>query len=225
MEAKNMFRIKRVLFIIPVILTSIAVGSMLMAQDSNSALRSEADLLGTLQSAEASIHDKAVACKQLAVVGTKQSVPVLAGLLSDERLSYYARFGLEPIPDPSVDEALRDALDKVEGKLLIGVINSIGNRRDSRALGRLGRLLRNSDKELASAAASALGRIGTARTAMILRNALRRASPSLRPAIADACLVNAEQLTKEANALYDAVKNASVPGYVKDAANEALKNK
>ena len=36
------------------------------------------------------------------------AVPVLAGLLGDEKMAHYARYGLEPIPDASVDAALAE---------------------------------------------------------------------------------------------------------------------
>ncbi len=59
---------------------------------------------------DASIREKGVACKRLAVIGTKESIPVLAELLADDRLAHYARFGLEAIPDSAVDTVFRDAL-------------------------------------------------------------------------------------------------------------------
>src|SRR5262245_38694628 len=74
----------------------------------------EQKLLGVLKS-EAPIFEKAKACQRLAVAGTKEAVPVLASLLGDEKLAHYARFGLEPIPDPSVDAALREAAGKLKG--------------------------------------------------------------------------------------------------------------
>ena len=52
-----------------------------------------------------------------------------------------ARYGLEPIPDPAVDAALRDALGKVKGRLLVGVIGSIGVRRDPKAVPALAKRL------------------------------------------------------------------------------------
>ena len=58
---------------------------------------------------------------RLAMVGTKDAVPALAALLPDPQFSHYARFGLVPIPDPSVDDALRGALKTLKGKLLVGV--------------------------------------------------------------------------------------------------------
>ena len=44
-----------------------------------------------LNSADASIFDKAKACQRLVLVGDESAVPTLAGLLTDEKLSAYAR--------------------------------------------------------------------------------------------------------------------------------------
>ena len=74
----------------------------------------------------------------------------LAALLCNEELSHMARYGLEPIPDPSVDTALRDALDKVKGRLLVGVIGSIGVRRDPKAVPALVKRLDDPDAEVAA---------------------------------------------------------------------------
>ena len=71
---------------------------------------------------------KADACRELARIGTKDSVPVLAAMLADEKMNHMARYGLETIPDPSVDAALRDALATCKGRPLIGVIGSLGVR-------------------------------------------------------------------------------------------------
>ena len=90
---------------------------------------------------DAPLEQKPAACEDLARVGDKDCVPVLAGMLGDEQLSHRARYALEPIPDKSVDEALRAALGKLNGKLLSGVISSIGARRDSAAVELLGKHL------------------------------------------------------------------------------------
>jgi hypothetical protein len=118
-----------------------------------------AKLIAILTDPKASVYAKAKACQRLAVVGDKSAVPALAALLRDPQLSHYARFGLEPIPDPSVDEALRAALGKVEGKLLVGVINSIGHRKDAKAFDALVKLLHDPDSEVAKAASAALARV------------------------------------------------------------------
>src|SRR5271154_1820334 len=69
-------------------------------------------------------------CRKLTIVGTAASVPTLAELLADENHSHMARFALERMPAPEAAEALRDALPKVSGNVKIGVISSIGVRRD-----------------------------------------------------------------------------------------------
>ena len=84
------------------------------------------DRLLAILKADAPPQEKSDACRELARIGTRQAVPVLAPLLADEKLSHMARFALEPIADPAVDAALRDALGKVKGPLLVGVISSLG---------------------------------------------------------------------------------------------------
>ena len=64
------------------ILTFAAIG---FAQQAPPATGTETELLAVLQS-DAPLFDKAKACQQLAVIGTRESVPVLAQLLSDEQL-------------------------------------------------------------------------------------------------------------------------------------------
>jgi len=60
--------------------------------------------------------------------------PALVALLPDEKLNLYARFALEAIPDPAVDDALREAAARLQGRQLVGVINSLGKRKDAKAL-------------------------------------------------------------------------------------------
>src|SRR4030042_5448368 len=69
---------------------------------------SEGKLIAVLKSADTSHKEKVDACRQLAIIGGKDSVAPLADLLGDEKLSHIARYGLEKNPDPAVDEAFRD---------------------------------------------------------------------------------------------------------------------
>ncbi len=103
---------------------------------------------------------KDYACRQLAVLGTAAEVPAIDGLLGDEHLSHMARYALERIPGEAADSALCEVLPKVKGKLSIGVIHSIGNRRVAMAVGDLAKLVRGPDPAVAAAAASSLGKIG-----------------------------------------------------------------
>lgn len=118
-----------------------------------------AKLAAILTDAGASPYAKAKACMRLAVVGGRSAVPALAALLPDPQLSHYARFALEPNPDPAASEALRAALGKVKGKLLIGVVNSIGQRKDAKAIEALGKLRQDEDVEVVQAVDAALARI------------------------------------------------------------------
>lgn len=191
----------------------------LFGQDTKETLQEEAARLIAVLKSDASVFDKAKACQRLAVVGEKEAVPALAALLADEQLSNYARYGLEAIPDPAADDALREAMGQFEGNRLIGVISSIGRRRDAKAVDGLAKWLTDDDPAVAAAAAKALGYIGNAQAAGILQKALTKASPEQRPATASACLLCAEGLLKQeqrdqAFGLYDTVREADVPKHV-----------
>lgn len=175
----------------------------------------EAKLIAMLQSA-APPQDKAIACKQLALCGTKNAVPPLAALLGDPQLASWARIALEVIPDPEADAALREAAGKLQGRLLIGVINSLAFRRDVQAVELLVVRLNDADAEVAAAAAVALGRIATDPARAALEAALAGSNESVRSAVAEGLILCAENLSAQgkadlAAALYDRVRAADVP--------------
>ncbi len=181
------------------------------------------ELIAVLKDGQATLFKKAKACQRLAVVGTAEAVPALAALLGDSQLAHYARFGLEPIPDPAVDEALRGALAKLRGNLLVGVLNSLGQRRDSKAIPAVSKLIGSRDPEVAKASAAALGHIGGGEAAKHLLRALGRGEPEVRAAAADACLLCAESLLaankeNEALAMYKTLGAEGVPRAVRMAA-------
>src|SRR5205807_2279035 len=93
----------------------------------------ESRLIAVLKS-DAPRKAKADACRDLARIGTRTSIAPLADLLCDEQLSHMARYGLEAIPDPAVDTALRDAAGKAKGRQLVGILGSLGVRRDHHAV-------------------------------------------------------------------------------------------
>lgn len=170
---------------------------------------------------------KAKACQRAGELGAKEAVPVLSALLADEHLSVYARYGLEPIADPSAGDALRAALTKLKGDRLIGVINSIGKRRDAKASPALVKMLHGSDTDVARAAAAALGSIGGEPNVKELRTALARTSGMTRMAVADASLVCAERLLEagmrdQAMALYTSLSAPDVPKPVRLAAMQGI---
>lgn len=176
-------------------------------------LPNEAELLAVLRS-DAAEADKAIACKNLAVKGSAAAVGDLAKLLGNEHLASWARIPLEAIPGPEASAALRQAAGSLSGRLLVGVINSIGVRRDKDATDLLAARLGDADVEVAAAAAAALGRIGTPATAAVLSKNLAAAGPRLDD-VAQGGIVCAERLLAEGNAaaaatLYDTVRTAKV---------------
>ena len=193
-----------------IILVIIAASTFAFAQDRPFVKAKESDLIAVLQS-DAAKSEKAITCKQLAIFGTEKSVPVLAPLLEDRELASWARIALEAIPGTAVDTALRDALGKVEGRLLIGVINSIGVRRDIRAVDALIKELDNDNAGVASAAAVALGHIGGEQATKALTDSLDDAPIEVRSAVAEGCILCAEWFLErnrndEAIELYDKVR-------------------
>jgi HEAT repeat protein len=184
---------------------------------------SPADLTKILKDPKSSDFEKAKSCQRLAVVGTPEAVPALAALLTDEHLGVYARFGLEPIKHPSVDNALRNALSRAKGGPLVGVINSIRYRKDTRAVPALVKLLSSDDPFVAEAAAWALGTISGPESAKALQDGLGKTKGPVRMAVAGAGLTCAEGLLAQgqrslALSLYDALSRNDIPKPVRLAA-------
>jgi HEAT repeat protein len=175
---------------------------------------SEAELLEIVRTAEPA--EKAFACKQLAIHGSKAAVPELAMMLSDEQLASWARVALEAIPDPAAEEALIEAAKKLEGKLLVGVINSIGVRRPAAAVEQLATRLKDKDTEVACAAAVALGKIGDDHALHSFHENFADAPPPVRAAIAEGGILCAERMLAKgkndtAVAIYDVIRSSDLP--------------
>ncbi|HPC62353.1 MAG TPA: HEAT repeat domain-containing protein, partial [Verrucomicrobiota bacterium] len=126
-------------------------------------------------------------------------------------------------PDPAVDNAFRSALDRLTGRPLVGVIGSVGVRRDAKAVKPLARLLSNPDPETAQAAARALGSIGTPEAGRVLLAAWPPASPANRASFAEGLFRCAETLLaqgrrKDAIRLYDLLRKETESAAVRAAA-------
>lgn len=150
---------------------------------------------------------KEYACRKLSMIGGAASVPALAALLADKDNSHMARFALERIEAPEAVEALRRALDTVSGDLRIGMVSSLGARRDAASVPALAKLLGGEEK-LAAAAAEALGMIAAPES----EAALAAAKPAGKAAAAviDARLACADAMLAtgrrgEARKIYESV--------------------
>jgi len=138
---------------------------------------------------------RAEAARRLTIAGMPESIPMLAALLSDETLSHAARSVLEAMPLPAAGAALRGKRPELKGKLLVGVINSIGERGDIEAVTPLGELLRCSEPDVAAAAAAALGKIGTGDAGALLMEAVPKAREKRRAALLAGALDCATRLS------------------------------
>jgi HEAT repeat protein len=188
------------------------------------ALRKELEsrLLAVLKS-DAPHDARDYVCRQLQKIGTAASVPTLAALLADPDMSHMARYALERIPVPEAGKALERQLGKLKGKLKIGVISSLGARGQDVSL--LKSLLQDPDEAVASAAATALGRIASTGANKALASAGPR--PALAPVFADASMACAEKLlttghAKEARATYQRLLKGNPPELVRQAAQRGL---
>jgi HEAT repeat protein len=185
-------------------------------QEKDIATMDAAGIVAILKDANATEFRKAKACQRAGELGAKEAIPSLTALLSNEHLNTYARYGLEPIADPAVDEALRGALPKLKGLQQIGVINSIAKRRDAKAEPLLAKMMFSPEPEVAKAAISAVGHIGGVAAMKDLQAALPKVTGAARMAVADAALVCAERLLAsgqrdQALALYAFLSAPEVP--------------
>jgi len=146
------------------------------------------DFLKTEKSAAA----KQFICRKLSLVGTKRSAGILAELLENKELADYGLYALERIASPAMDKILIKALARSEGRIKIGIINSLGRRRCRAAVKGLIPLTRHEDVDLAKASMTALGLIGgkdsrkaLAENRILLRGELRNAAMSNLLILAD----------------------------------------
>lgn len=170
-----------------------AIDETIIATHGDAAKRKELeDQLAAVLGGEATFDGKQCCCRYLMAIGTAASVPALAALLGDEKLSHMGRFALTRIPAPEAGAALREALGKVQGNLKIGVISSLGDRGDAECVAALGQLLGEGDAAVAIAAARALGAIQSPEAAKALSEA--SVDAKAQAAASDASLACAEAL-------------------------------
>jgi HEAT repeat protein len=154
---------------------------------------------------------KEYACRKLSMIGSAAAVPALAALLPDKDNSHMARFALERIAAPEAVDALRRALDTVAGDLRIGMISSLGSRRDAASLPALAKLLGGEEK-LAAAAAEALGMLATPDAEAAL--AAAKPAGAAAAAVVDARLACADAMLAagrrgEARKIYESIGAAA----------------
>jgi type 1 glutamine amidotransferase len=196
--------------------------------DKSQLAKIEKALLGVLDS-DATRAGKQFVCRELSIIGTEQSVPTLAKMLTGEETSDMARYALERIPGSAVDEALRGALRKARGNARIGIINSLGQRRDEGSVKVLSRILGRKNQLAAIAAAAALGQIADSQAAAALAEAKNKAEGKLLLVVLDAYLKCADKLVADGNkiqamGIYKELQKEGMPKPIRTAALTGMIN-
>ena len=98
------------------------------------------------------------------------------------------------MPSAKAGQALIDAVGKTSGLTQVGLINSLGFRAEKRAVPALARLLTDQDAQVAAAAATALGQIGTSKALEVLQQTTSNSAGPVHTAVVDAWLRGANGL-------------------------------
>ncbi|MCX7045623.1 MAG: PmoA family protein [Candidatus Sumerlaeota bacterium] len=172
---------------------------------------------------------KKILCWQLSLVASSSEIPALIALLGDKDLGFFARFALERMPGEEVSTALDNALITAKGEMAVGVINSLGERRDAKSLALIAGRLQDADAQVANAAVEALAKIGTYEAVMILRG---QYDTSPTTSVASAWLQSAERFradgargdkqVTELTAAYEYLSARRMPPHVRIAAFPGL---
>ncbi len=143
---------------------------------------------------DATFAGKQFVCKQLSIIGTSESVPVLSKLLVNSETSDIALYALERIPGTAVDDALLAALGKSKGNVKVGIINTLGQRKTASAVKSLGKTAADKNAEIAGSSLAALGKIATTDAADALAKAVKKSKGNLKALALDAWLQSADGL-------------------------------
>ena len=195
---------KKTYFFVMMSLTALCASAELAKE----ILLNEGKLIEVLQKAETSDNDKVTACQNLGWCGTKTAVGPLTALLANEKpvLRHAARYGLEMIPDPTVELAFCEAAGRLTGPALVGVLQSMGNRGNANSVALLSKRLSDSDKGIAAAAAQSLGKLATPEAMTALKAGLGTC-----PCVAEAYLNGAGKVERDdpakAAACYADIRN------------------
>jgi len=176
---------------------------------------------------DASYAAKDFVCRELGVAGTEASVSALVSMLTDEKVSDIARYALERIQGPVVDDALRNALSKAKGNAKVGIINTLGVRGDKKAVDALAKLTGDSNETVAVAAVAALGRIDDKGATDAIAKVKEKATGAVKAVALDAYLCCADRLAAKgqkdaAGAIYKQLYAAGEPMSVRVAAARGM---
>jgi len=150
------------------------------------------DKLLTFLGSTSNLDAKLAVCRELRLIGGERSAPALGRMLLLTETTDLARYALEKIPGPASDKAFLEALNAATGEMKLGIISSLGNRKAAGAVQALAGLLNGPEPTVASASATALGRIGGKEAAAALSDVYDKAQGAFKPEIASCLLLCAD---------------------------------
>lgn len=197
------------------------------SQDSTEALHRLENRFLEILAANTTLAGKQFACEKLRMIGTEASVPVLVKMLSDSATVEMARYALEGIPGKAVNAVLRQALQNENSIGTIGIITTLGQRRDGQAVPTLKKLMYDRDVWTVAAAIAALGEIATPQAADLLIEASKNITDDMQPRLLDAYLVCADRLhddgqSQKTLAMYKELYESNAPVEFRAAALRGL---
>ena len=169
--------------------------------------------------------------RQLQYIGRAESVPAVAAMLTDKslRVRECARRTLQEIPGEEAVSALRTALPQATtSEWRVALINALAQRKDAASVPAIGKLLADTDKAVAMAAAAGLGKIGGLDAANALMASRGKVDADVRVVVLDSYLLCADSMvaagkTTDAAAIYNAVyQNRDDPPRMRVAALRGL---
>ncbi|MBR9998886.1 MAG: HEAT repeat domain-containing protein [Cyclobacteriaceae bacterium] len=163
-------------------------------------LKTEAEkmMIEFLQS-DASLAGKQVICDELGGFATRSSIPVLTGMLGEKNTAEMSLNALEQIQDVSVNKALREQLKKADDWHKPGILQTLAQKNDSKAVKLLEDHAHHQDPLISGAAVYALGKIGDEKAVKVLEKLYANAVPPFKWEIADQYLQAADHLLASGN--------------------------
>ena len=180
--------------------------------------------LATYLNDETTLAGRQFVCLQLRFVGTSSQVPVLTKYLNRTEDFDHIRMALEAIPGEESLIPLRDALKTSKGKMLIGVIESLAARADTKSIPELTKLIDSEDRAVAATAVTAIGTFESE-----IATLMKIPAPDLAQARLGALLRIANRLcdkrkTEVAGEIFSVLSSRNIPGAFRRAAFEGQLN-
>ncbi len=164
-----------------------------MTSDKRSLTNVEKEMIKFLLS-DATPDAKRYVCSKLGEIGSQASVPTLTDLLQVPELSDSARFALERIPGEMSASSLRNALQTTSGKNRIGIITSLGLRKDVKSIPAIAIFLKNDDPDTVISAGSALSLMENESALSALWTARSQATDPVRLKLTEHALACADKI-------------------------------